>query len=712
MQCFAASPVRHPLQTGATMLRRLALVTITVVVVAALYGITERRVPHSHIFDSGLFVFEWLMLCPLTALLLVAFVGRARASDCEIGPTGFRIFGGAYDQLQITWRSIRIEGTTLAFGKLTLDLGSGVTIRIATASVESEVQSLHSLLDTMIFHHKHASVEAAATADQSRLVGNPEILRCSRCGAPALVDDLPEVSCGACGEGVPVSPSLRERLAAARTLGRHQRAVTALIQRALRQPNAKRINQLLIGVAATGIVWLPVPVIFGAMPEAAVGCVLFVIAFLTAFVMIENRRALTILIANCAAHRVAEAYRCCGCGAPLPRGDDSVVVRACIYCQTDNILGFDWVVEAQTTAQARSTLTAAYTQHLRAICKARRFAAIACLATAGGLFFAYGSGKPITSPSAPVVESPYSTHCVGSRCTFAGLEGNSRATFEALGKKNVDVTVVVTPNARLGELGEVSSLARVTEIVIPLSREPLVPKTFASFHFLTNLDVEATNMASVDPLAGLPLRQLRLVSAATAPDYRALGTLLQLTDLNLRGSTFEDLEALAPLRALSRLDLSETPLSSLSGIDDLTALSRFDCQLCRSLTSLAPLSGHPTLEELDLSGAGLTTLNTIQGIPGLQILRIANNGIDDLEPLRQFSELHELDLRGNPIKSLEPLGQLKKLTRLTVNTGSLAHLHELFALTSLQQLDVQSGISSDDQAALRKALPRTQLRTF
>lgn len=367
--------MRHPLQTGATMLRGLLLTTVVLVALVAIYGWLARPTLPWETPMAGIAAFQWLLLCPVTALVLAARIGRTRASDCEIGPKGFRVFGGAFDKLAVAWSTLRMEGTSLHNGRLVLDLGDGVKIGVAAASVPGEQSSLQALLETVAYHQKHA------TTDDAPQTLAPSVLRCSNCGASAVVDDAPQVTCHACGQGVAIAEPTRAKIRAARALGKEQAAVAALVLKALNQPSAKRINQWLIALAILGIVWLPAPAMLLARTTTAVSIVAFFLLYWYTYSLIANRRALAVLIAECGAHRVNDTYCCCACGAPLPVAQESDIVCQCAYCSTDNLLGFDLVRERKSTNLARTTLVDAYATHLRTLKRARVLAASATLLT-------------------------------------------------------------------------------------------------------------------------------------------------------------------------------------------------------------------------------------------------------------------------------------------------------------------------------------------
>lgn len=153
---------RLPLQTGARMLLRIFWATL---VLAAIWAVLPT---------GGLGAILWVYFSPLTAMVLVATLGRTRASDCVLDRDELKIEGGKYDGFHINWEAIDAEGTRLnEDGGLVLDLGSGVTVPIAVASGGDELRSLRALLDVIRERRGHthngeaAPPEAKPEAPQS-----------------------------------------------------------------------------------------------------------------------------------------------------------------------------------------------------------------------------------------------------------------------------------------------------------------------------------------------------------------------------------------------------------------------------------------------------------------------------------------------------------------------------------------------------------------
>lgn len=152
-------------------------------------------------------------------------------------------------------------------------------------------------------------------------------------------------------------------------------------------------------------------------------------------------------------------------------------------------------------------------------------------------------------------------------------------------------------------------------------------------------------IASLAPLAGLPLRHLTLTGAEDPRQtWRAsVGELSSLRacpleSVHLRGLAIDHLNFLKGTRPTSVV---------------LTMLDR--------LQDIAPLREMP-LETLDLSFTAVSDLGPLSQMP-LQSLNISNTRVMDLSPLKTLP-LKSLNIQGTPVESLEPLSHIPTLEKL------------------------------------------------
>lgn len=140
---------------------------------------------------------------------------------------------------------------------------------------------------------------------------------------------------------------------------------------------------------------------------------------------------------------------------------------------------------------------------------------------------------------------------------------------------------------------------------------------------LSSLDCSYTSVASLEPVASLPIRVLYLKDTA-------------VTDLG----------------ALSTMPLQELYCGNMA---------------VENFVALADIS---SLQTLCLQSCGITSLNQLDGFSHLKVLDLDRNMITNLEGLEQFTTLHYIGLNSNPITDLSPLAQMDNLNTLGLATGT------------------------------------------
>ena len=385
---------RLPLQTGATMLRRVVIISACLVVPWAAVGRATAE-PREVSFEDigkkpdadyiGLCAIYWFSLFPITAAILMFTLGAARASDCFLDTDELRIDGGKYDGFRIGWSAIVASHSRVDYeGVLWLNLGE-ISVPIAVAVDDDERHSLGVMVQ---------AIRSRETERSGAIVPRPPVVDahlqiavivCPSCGAPSGIDDVPQVRCHDCGVAVPVSDEMRSRIRAARDLRRDRGTIDALVEKLLNQPTASRVNGMLVALAALMIWWLPLPAMVHRWSWMAVTCALGLVLGALANAVIADRRAVRLVTLDFAARASNEeggADRCRRCGAPLPPAVDGGIVVSCVYCTAENVLGVDVRDGERETRSAATSLEEALHDRKRARWRARLMV-VASFAIAG-----------------------------------------------------------------------------------------------------------------------------------------------------------------------------------------------------------------------------------------------------------------------------------------------------------------------------------------
>ena len=180
------------------------------------------------------------------------------------------------------------------------------------------------------------------------------------------------------------------------------------------------------------------------------------------------------------------------------------------------------------------------------------------------------------------------------------------------------------------------------------------------------LDLSASGLSDVSPLAGLQDVEVLDLGGNRIDDLGPLGALPGLTVLDLRANDVGDLSPLASLPHLRVLDLSDNAVSDLTPLAGLAALRRLDLSGNR-VADLRPLSELRRLEVLLLDRNRVADLAPLWGLRRLVHLGLADNRVADVALLRDVRSLRRLDLAGNRLRDIAPLGGLPQLVLLRVS---------------------------------------------
>ncbi|CAL5992371.1 Conserved_hypothetical protein [Hexamita inflata] len=200
------------------------------------------------------------------------------------------------------------------------------------------------------------------------------------------------------------------------------------------------------------------------------------------------------------------------------------------------------------------------------------------------------------------------------------------------------------------------------------------------------------------------LQQLELPNCSLL-QINVIGTLINLTELNINGNKGVDISPLQHLTKLIKLQMIRCSLDNLNVLKPLTALTELNicnnrgvsglqlltslkilkidsCNL-KNLDQLRPLT---KLFELFINQNEGVDITAIQHLQQLVKLQAGNCGLVNLDPLQHFANLEELNLfynKGVNISSLKHLIQLKVLEVDYCDINSLEMLRPLCNLVKL-----------------------------
>ncbi|MEQ2008372.1 MAG: protein kinase [Limisphaerales bacterium] len=177
-------------------------------------------------------------------------------------------------------------------------------------------------------------------------------------------------------------------------------------------------------------------------------------------------------------------------------------------------------------------------------------------------------------------------------------------------------------------------------------------KPLGSIKTLTVLDLGASQVRDLTPLAGKPLRWLNLDKSRVVqlPGLSPLkGAPLQFISFSETG--VNDISALAGAPLVTNL-MDRTQVRDISALKGMR-LQHLSC-FKTPVENVAPLAKMTSLRFLDLGESEITSIAPLAGMP-LDILRLADTAIADISPLQGTPLNVELDLSGTKVINLDAL---------------------------------------------------------
>ena len=241
-----------------------------------------------------------------------------------------------------------------------------------------------------------------------------------------------------------------------------------------------------------------------------------------------------------------------------------------------------------------------------------------------------------------------------------------------------EATLSNLPNLRMLVFGAAPEKRKLDANALPPSLRDLSVNAYsgiesveplARLHGLERLALDSAFDVSLKPLA--ELENLRWLITHPGKDLRALAGLenLELVHLYMESARLSHLKAFRRWAKLTDLEIRERGLRSLEGIEAFESLERLHLHRT-GVSELAPLAGHPALQELEL---GLGLPDRVRDWPPLRLPALRRLRIDlhdgappTLAFLRGCTALEEVDLIGGGAHDRDPspIAELPALKRL------------------------------------------------
>lgn len=228
---------------------------------------------------------------------------------------------------------------------------------------------------------------------------------------------------------------------------------------------------------------------------------------------------------------------------------------------------------------------------------------------------------------------------------------------------------------------------------------------------MTELDLSDCGISNISPLSNLSRLSVLNLSGNSISDIAPLAGLSELTVLNLATNALNSLDALAQISQLTELDVSGNAIPSiavLSACTELTSLSATENQI----SDISVLSNMPSLRTLLLSSNSVSDISVLSSCPHLTRLEIANNNISSADVLGGLIELTYVDISRNSITALPQLRTEARLQQFYASYNQLTDISALAGLVGLTYVDVDYNEGIEDILCLTACPLIVQIDAF
>src|SRR4028118_418873 len=156
-----------------------------------------------------------------------------------------------------------------------------------------------------------------------------------------------------------------------------------------------------------------------------------------------------------------------------------------------------------------------------------------------------------------------------------------------------------------------------------------------------------------------------LKKAGTDDPQAAEQILSSMTTLDL-GSRITDISSLGSLTNLTTLNLNSNQITDISSLGSLTNLTTLNLDN-NQISDISFLGSLTNLTTLNLDNNQISDISFLGSLTNLTTLNLCSNQITDISALRKLTNLTKLDLRANRITDISVLGLLAQ-KRLTLST--------------------------------------------
>ena len=187
------------------------------------------------------------------------------------------------------------------------------------------------------------------------------------------------------------------------------------------------------------------------------------------------------------------------------------------------------------------------------------------------------------------------------------------------------------------------------------------------------------------------------------PDLSPLERFTNLTDLDIDANYLKSLDAIKGLTKLEHLVLHASSVSDLSPLKNLTNLTDLGIY-SSAATNIDALKGLTKLKDLWLYIWDAPDLSPLKNLTDVTNLHVVTNKATSVDALKGLTKLKKLEMQIHNVSDISPLGNLKNLTFLDISDSIVKDISTIKQIPYLSYLDITCCDKIGDYSPL-KSLP-------
>ena len=216
-----------------------------------------------------------------------------------------------------------------------------------------------------------------------------------------------------------------------------------------------------------------------------------------------------------------------------------------------------------------------------------------------------------------------------------------------------------------------------------------LPSWIGSLKNLTHINLDGSCVDNLKNLKAIKKLRSLLCDSEKLNDLRPISSLKELQILSFNNSGVCDLTPLSNLKNLKELFFYGTDVRDLGPLTKLSALQRLSFYKT-NVKDLSPLESLSNLLYLDCSQTQVIDLKPISGLFQLQSLECSITEISDINPINQLSGLQKLSCAETKLNNLSSVSSLHNLVFLNCHSTQIKDLSPISGLSKLQELHFSS----------------------